>query len=1314
MYIYNELGMKDALIYNAYDNNFTYLSNGILYTTNYTDYYKCNYDQNRPTTLDLDLLDNETISKVYSDEYNVFVITSLGRLFACGYNEQYQLCNFTTAASDELKQIDFYYNEEETLTYTTSIESGAEINVDDEIVVTFNQPIMALSLRTIKMTCNDTLIALNTTIRRNELHSKPINALSGGANCVLTIPYRSIKTALGQENNEIQITFTTKVNSVTSSNQNNAIRIDYSDEGLLELSNSFTNGGYVSNFINNSILNNYSNTDKAKWIRIFTNQGNKEINIAHNYFGTTDESIIKEVIVDQDTYSEYNNLIHNPFLESIPDARFPYLTGAQLYDEFGNETSVASAGINHIKLTFNTDMDISQKLNAYFGPDYPYTDFLIEGEWIDSRTWYGTFTVFQTTGDGLEHILVMGAKSALQYEMTKDFRFVFKISSIGAESLDLFAEGIKEGVKLNWLGNDDELAIGYNIYRSQIDSSDDGFYSLVNTEGIISLDQYEYLDTRVNSDTTYYYKIKVVYSDLSETSSESYIDVKTPDITIPNINHNPVYYVNEGSNLVLKAYCYDDNGISSVTIYYKKVSDTDYSSIKMVSYNSNNEYYGSISASEFDISGLQYYIECMDNEGNVQRYKSPTNPINVSVRKSETNTTPVITYISKISGHISGGDQIAVYGENFEVNSKVYMAGVLVETTYVNSQMLYIISPKVETAGSVSLLVENTNGETCTKNLVFTYFDKIEDDLEEQNTLKLYFLSSTYGYANGVNVIIAYGQGFNENTKVYFGNTMAESVYVSELVMYVYVPASSALGNVDVRVSDGNYTYTKYNAFEYVEAVVLNNLLVLGLSATSGSADGGNSVSIYGANFTADMDVYFGNNKVSYTLVDETLLTVTVPAGEGKVDVRVTKGSESVSLSQAYTYTKVIKDNNLQVLGLSATSGSADGGNSVSIYGANFTADMDVYFGNNKVSYTLVDETLLTVTVPAGEGKVDVRVTKGSESVSLSQAYTYVKTVENAELLIYGISSNSGSVNGGNQISIYGNNFTANTTVQIGGISVSSTLVNTNCIIASVPSHAEGYVDIALFDGDKTVTLERAYLFINIPSNDEITIIGLSTNAGMTNGGEVITIYGNNFNENLKLYFGETEATYTFINSTKLLVSVPSGLAGTVDVKLVYGEQQFTLSQSYTYVQGREYNIYLNPGIDTVYAGSSWMDAGISTDNDIIVKTDNKVNLSVAGRYEVRYYCYDKGLLVDSLVRIVNVLENPFKVSITLNDSVTTLFVGDEYIENGAQSNVGIVSVSDSNVDTSKAGVYTVTYLVTYKGISYYKTRYIHVLAANE
>ena len=142
-----------------------------------------------------------------------------------------------------------------------------------------------------------------------------------------------------------------------------------------------------------------------------------------------------------------------------------------------------------------------------------------------------------------------------------------------------------------------------------------------------------------------------------------------------------------------------------------------------------------------------------------------------------------------------------------------------------------------------------------------------------------------------------------------------------------------------------------------------------------------------------------------------------------------------------------------------------------------------------------------------------------------------------------------------------------------------------------------------------------------------------------------------------------------------------------------------------------------------IYKDSEYVDPGYSARNDkgvdftdkVVVQDD--VNTSVVGDYKVIYTLGDT-----KVVRYVSVIEKPIgATSIYLSGEVTMyLRVGDEYKEPGytvidsIDSNLTDKVIVKNEVDTSKEGIYRITYMVTNStGVSTQVSRTVIVMGSN-
>lgn len=166
---------------------------------------------------------------------------------------------------------------------------------------------------------------------------------------------------------------------------------------------------------------------------------------------------------------------------------------------------------------------------------------------------------------------------------------------------------------------------------------------------------------------------------------------------------------------------------------------------------------------------------------------------------------------------------------------------------------------------------------------------------------------------------------------------------------------------------------------------------VLGVEPAHGPFNGGQRVLIKGKGFTSKARVWFDGieaDQATAVPIDPTRVQIAAPPGKaGTVDVRVQNGedaSTSRNLVGGYTY---------DALYAVPDSGPVPGGTVIEIVGQGTSWDATtVALIDNKPCTSLVvgGPTHLTCTVPAGSpGAKSIRVTKGSETISVLDAFTY-------------------------------------------------------------------------------------------------------------------------------------------------------------------------------------------------------------------------------------------------------------------------------------------------------------------------------------
>ena len=169
-------------------------------------------------------------------------------------------------------------------------------------------------------------------------------------------------------------------------------------------------------------------------------------------------------------------------------------------------------------------------------------------------------------------------------------------------------------------------------------------------------------------------------------------------------------------------------------------------------------------------------------------------------------------------------------------------------------------------------------------------------------------------------------------------------------------------------------------------------------SVTPSSGAGGTSVTVSGTGFgtpsaSPTVGLTFGGaSATGITLVDDSTMTATTPAGSGSVAVGASSNANTASISSttlsgAFSF----PGGGPTITGVSPSSGPTGGGTPVVITGTNFTGTTSVTFGGAAAAFTEDSATQITATTaPGAAGPVDLVVTATSGSDTEIGAFTYV------------------------------------------------------------------------------------------------------------------------------------------------------------------------------------------------------------------------------------------------------------------------------------------------------------------------------------
>ena len=144
----------------------------------------------------------------------------------------------------------------------------------------------------------------------------------------------------------------------------------------------------------------------------------------------------------------------------------------------------------------------------------------------------------------------------------------------------------------------------------------------------------------------------------------------------------------------------------------------------------------------------------------------------------------------------------------------------------------------------------------------------------------------------------------------------------------------------------------------------------------------------------------------------------------------------------------------------------------------------------------------------------------------------------------------------------------------------------------------------------------------------------------------------------------------------------------------------------------------INPGVDTVFVGSSYEDPGVTHEEGSSLAVEGLPDIETVGSYLVTYTVTDNNQNQTILYRYVHVIEKTsYDVSFELESAKSTLFVDEAYVDASCVILIDgneFICESTNNIDQTTSGTYEVTYAYTYQEITYTYTRYVRVIVKEE
>lgn len=321
---------------------------------------------------------------------------------------------------------------------------------------------------------------------------------------------------------------------------------------------------------------------------------------------------------------------------------------------------------------------------------------------------------------------------------------------------------------------------------------------------------------------------------------------------------------------------------------------------------------------------------------------------------------PVLTSLVPSVGPAAGNTTVTLNGSGFAGVTAVFF-GTSPALTYTVNSATRITAVAPPGTGGVAVTVRNPGGTS--NPLTYTYV----------GAPTLLSVSPNQGPASGGTTVLLTGTGLTAASAVLFGAVPATAYTVDSATQITAVtPAGSSAVPVTVTGPGGTSgpVYFFYTAAPSLFAV----------SPDQGPVSGGTTVILTGADLSGTTAVRFGATAATTFTVDSpTRITAVAPPGTGTVPLTVTTpGGTSNPVAFGYVPAPVLS-------ALAPGQGPVDPGAAVVLTGSGLTTATAVRFGGVHAAFTVLSDTAITASAPAGTvGTVPVTVTTlGGTSNSL-------------------------------------------------------------------------------------------------------------------------------------------------------------------------------------------------------------------------------------------------------------------------------------------------------------------------------------------
>lgn len=406
------------------------------------------------------------------------------------------------------------------------------------------------------------------------------------------------------------------------------------------------------------------------------------------------------------------------------------------------------------------------------------------------------------------------------------------------------------------------------------------------------------------------------------------------------------------------------------------------------------------------------------------------------------------------------------------------------------------------------------------------------------------------GLTIGLEQVEILGTGFFQGVQVFFGESLAQDIFVLNDHRLVVLTPPRGPGLVEVRVVDPDSGATSKLDAAYL---YYNPVSIVEVDPPVGHVLGGERVTVTGEGFVAGSVLLFGQKAaLQVQVLDDHTITGLVPDGEdvGAVDVLVSNTEGVGLLENGFRYVDAPT-----ITLVAPPTGPVAGGNIVEIGGKGFAEPLTVMIGGQPLGNArLVESGRITGVVPAGTaaGAVDVSVTTEYGTGVRDNGYAYLDPIVGAPLELVAVSPDHGRVNGGEPVMLIARGLTSFEGIEVrfgGRLADLRTvdLASSSLIVVAPNGDGPGKVDVEITQNGVSSELADAYEY-----RAGVTITGVSPGSGPAAGGTAITVVGNGFQSGLELRIGALPAaSVQVVSATEIRAVTPPGSPGLADAVVI-------------------------------------------------------------------------------------------------------------------------------------------------------------------